>query len=133
MSTAVCGSWTLFRSRVPEGKPDEFIPTMGDDIARASRPIILNPGLVTMPLLVANIVPSEVSVLNLRDRDLNIGAIAKLVQDHDVFLLRPAPAGYYEPRKAEAAGIEQRLSQRLGAETLTCCLVKLAPRAHEGE
>lgn len=132
--SAVVGSWAMWRARIPDGKPDGFLVPVIDEISRVESPVLLNPGLVTLPLVLAsNGLPPQTLIIDMREPGLAAQAaqVEAALQTHDVFLLRAAPDHLqFEPRRPEAGRIEQRLASafRLVGAGESCCLLRVLPR-----
>ena len=130
LASSIVGARTMFASRVPDGKPDGCVAAMGEEIAQARGAVLLNPGLVTMPLILSNLLPAETNILDLREHTLErqVAEIKAVLSKHPVYLLRMAPPTIqFEPRRSEAERMERALgaSFRLEAKAKSCCLVQV--------
>ena len=111
---------------------------MGEEISQAHDAVLLNPGLVTMPHILTNLLPAETPILDLREPALErqVDDIKAALSRHPVYLLRMAsPTIQFEPRRQEAERMERLLgaSFQLEAKAESCCLVHVLRKTPSGE
>ncbi len=98
-------SWHVASSRVPEGKPDTVMVPIADAITDAGAPLVVVPGYVFAPLVLANLVDPRTEFVFLRG-PTDLDRIP-----HRPFLVLDAGAAY-EPRLAGVPAIIKALRAR---------------------
>jgi hypothetical protein len=94
-------------TELPDEKPDREILPLIKLVGAANNPLIINPGLVSTALIVANALPPSTAIWNVRYATLE-SSMRGSDAYRDIFLLLPSIN--YEPRRAEAFAVERRLS-----------------------